>query len=524
MKHDEPAATSAPAPAPAESSAAERASPSPPRAGARALLRGTAWNQLGQLLPVLAALLLVPRLVHGLGVERFGVLSLAWMLIGYFTLFDLGVSGALTRLVAERLGARREAEVPALVWTSLAFTAAMGALGAILLASLAPWLVRGALHVPPPLRGETLGLAWVLAGCLPIVTATSALAGVLAAQQRFGVLNAIRIPMGVMTYAGPLLVLLCSSSLVHVGLALAAVRLLGGLAHFAACLAGTPGLRAGPVLRRRLLGPIVSFGGWMSVTAVVGPVMVYFDRFLIGGMLSLAMVAYYTTPFDLTSRLMILSMPIVNVLFPAFAASYDLDRARAARLFALGVRAVMVLIFPVAFLLALFPRELLTLWLGASFAAHSSAVLRLLAIGVFLNGPALVALSLVQSSGRPDLGARLHLAETPLYLVGLWLLIRADGIEGAAIAWLARVAVDTSALLLLAHRRLRGQRGGAGASALATAGALAALAGGAAIPGLAPRLGFAVVVFALYALAAWRHVALPGVRALREAGRVPSAS
>src|SRR5258706_12920148 len=131
----------------------------PPPTSARGLLRGALWNQLGQALPVLAALLLVPRLVHGLGVERFGILSLAWMLIGYFTLFDLGVSGALTRLVSERLSTHRREEIPALVWTSLALTTAMGAVGAVLIAALAPWLVGSVLHVPPALRAEALGLA-----------------------------------------------------------------------------------------------------------------------------------------------------------------------------------------------------------------------------------------------------------------------------------------------------------------------------------------------------------------------------
>src|SRR5262245_22543500 len=101
---------------------------------ARTLARGAAWSQIGQLLPVLAALLIVPPLVRGLGVERFGILWLAWMLIGYFTLFDLGVCGALTRLVAERVAAGRDEEVPALVWTALSLTLGMGALGGVVLA------------------------------------------------------------------------------------------------------------------------------------------------------------------------------------------------------------------------------------------------------------------------------------------------------------------------------------------------------------------------------------------------------
>ncbi len=491
---------------------------SPPRlTSARTLLRGTGWNQIGQVLPVLAALVLVPSLVRTLGVDRFGILSLAWMLIGYFTLFDLGVSGALTRLVSERLAARREADVPALVWTALALTTLMGIVGAVLIATAAPWLVGTVLHVPGALQHEALQLTWVLACSLPVVTGTAALAGVLAAQQRFGVLNVIRVPMGILTYLAPLLALHFGTSLLPVGLALAFVRILGGLGHLAACLVSTPGLAARNAPRRALLGPILSFGGWMTVTAVVSPLMVYLDRFLIGGMLSMAMVAYYTTPYDLAQRFGVLSMPVVSVMFPAFAACYDTDRERAGRLFEWSVRAVATLLFPVVVACVLFPGELLTLWLGADFAVHSAPVLRFLALGMFLNGMAQVALAFLQSSGRPDLGARLHLLELPVYLLTVWWLIGRFGIEGAAIAWLARVAVDAAALFWMAHRRLTPHGTGSKTALRIGVGSALLIAAGSTLPGLVPRAICAACLLGGFTVLVWRYVVLPGKRVLFEA-------
>ena len=88
------------------------------------------------------------------------------------------------------------------------------------------------------------------------------------------------------------------------------------------------------------------------------------------------------------------------------------------------------------------------------FAAHSHAVMRLLAIGMFVNCLAQVALALLQSSGRPDLGARVHLAEFPFYLLALWLLIGGHGIQGVAVAWLGRAGVDAIAMIVMARRRL----------------------------------------------------------------------
>ncbi len=487
----------------------------------RTLFRGAAWNLLGQSLPVLAAFLFVPLLVRGLGIERFGILSLAWMLVGYFSLFDLGLGGALTRLVSDRLASHQDDEVPALVWTGLALTFPMGLVGGAVIAGLAPWLVGSALHIPPEMQGETLGLLRVLAVALPVVTCTAALSGTLAAQQRFGLLNAIRVPMGIFTYGGPLLVLPFSHSLLPVAVVLAGGRLLGGVAHFVACLVTTPGLRQRVRLERRMVRPLASFGGWMTVTSVISPLMVYLDRFFIGGVLTMAMVAYYTTPYDLTSRMWILCTPISSVLFPAFAACSRTDPARASQLFRWGLRAVSFLLLPVALLLGAFAGEILRFWLGADFALHSAPVLRLLAVGMYVNGLAMIALALVQASGRPDLGAKLHAAELPIYLVAVWLLIHGRGIEGAAIAWVGRVSVDAIALFLMAARRLPQGRALLAQSALAVLGGAALIAAGALIPLLAVRAVFAGVVLVGFAIAGWRFAAVPGRLALAgwKAGR-----
>ena len=69
------------------------------------LVRNTFWNLLGEGAPLLVALVAIPRLVHAMGMQRFGILTLVWMLIGYLSLFDLGLGRALTNLVAQKLGA-----------------------------------------------------------------------------------------------------------------------------------------------------------------------------------------------------------------------------------------------------------------------------------------------------------------------------------------------------------------------------------------------------------------------------------
>jgi len=85
------------------------------RAGGKRLVSGILWNGLGRGLPLLLALVITPFLVSALGVERWGLFTLALALIGIFGVFDLGLGMALTRGVSEKLGSGAVEEARALV-------------------------------------------------------------------------------------------------------------------------------------------------------------------------------------------------------------------------------------------------------------------------------------------------------------------------------------------------------------------------------------------------------------------------
>src|SRR6266849_6884349 len=95
----------------------------------RLLARNTVWNLVGSAAPMAVAVFCIPILIRGLGHERFGVLTLAWALIGYASLFDLGLGRALTQLASRKLGEGEEREIPSLAWTSLLLMLLLGLLG-----------------------------------------------------------------------------------------------------------------------------------------------------------------------------------------------------------------------------------------------------------------------------------------------------------------------------------------------------------------------------------------------------------
>jgi O-antigen/teichoic acid export membrane protein len=474
------------------------------------LARSTLWSFAGQLAPALIALFAVPPLLRGLGIDRFGVLSLAWTVVGYFGLFDLGLGWALTRVLSERLSTGREEELPGLIWTSLALLVGLGLVGAICLALLSPLLVHVLLRVPAPMVSETLSAFRIIACALPAVIGGAGLTGVLAAHQRFGMISAVRIPLAALSYLGPLIVLAFSTSLVPLVSVIVATRYVGSGVTLALCLRVVRGLRRVVQPRLALLAPLLRLGGWITVTNLVGPLMVNLDRFLIGALLTLAAVSYYATPFDLVSRIWLLSGPVVAVLFPALASSHAVDRPRAARLFQHGLRFVFAVLFPSALAIATLAPQGLRLWLGPEFAAQSTRPLQILAVGMFVNGLAHLALAVVQGVGRPSWAGRLHLVELPLYLAGAWWLVRTRGIEGAAIAWTVRATIDSVALLAKACSLLEIERVAVRRAVWVLAGAMIAFPLGCLLGPLSLKAAFLAVVLGVHTVFVWRYVVEPG--------------
>src|SRR3712207_974417 len=91
-----------------------------------AIGRNTLWNLFGTGLPILLALLTVPAIIHGAGAARFGVLTIAWAVLGYFGLFDLGIGRAAIKFLAEAFEHRRVVESRGIFWTSAVLSGMFG--------------------------------------------------------------------------------------------------------------------------------------------------------------------------------------------------------------------------------------------------------------------------------------------------------------------------------------------------------------------------------------------------------------
>jgi O-antigen/teichoic acid export membrane protein len=184
-------------------------------------------------------------------------------------------------------------------------------------------------------------------------------------------------------------------------------------------------------------------GGWLTLSNIISPFMGYVDRFIIGGIVSAAAVAYYTTPQEIITKLWIVPGALTAVLFPAFAANVTERNRKTRPLFFKAVYWLFLTLFPVTLFLALFSQEILTVWVSAEFALQSAMLMQIFAAGILINCLAHVPFTLIQGAGQPRIVAIIHSIELPFFLLVLWGLTINYGVLGAALAWFIRMSVDT---------------------------------------------------------------------------------
>lgn len=400
--------------------------------------RNTLYNLLGSGIPIAVSLITVPIYLKLIGEARYGVLAIAWLLLGYFGLFDLG----LGRATAQRMATLRQGsptERASLFWTALILNVGLGAVGGLLIWPIASYFFGHVFKVEDILRPEVQAAVPWLMLAVPMATLSGVLSGSLQGREKFFELNLISVFGTILFQLLPLIVAKVLGAGLEVILPAAlCARLVTLTLLFERCR------------RHIFLGHAVSFsggeasqllrfGGWVTVTSFVGPMMVILDRFIIGAIAGAKAVSYYTVPFQLSERSTIISNALTSALFPRFTSS---TRTEELRLAYEGMRVLLAIMTPLVIAGILFMEPFLAWWISPAFSHKSASVGQVLLLGFWVNSFAIIPYAQLQARGRPDLVAKCHLIEAVPYFGLLYLGLSSFGLIGAAMAFSLRVLAD----------------------------------------------------------------------------------
>ena len=412
--------------------------------------RNSLYNLAGSIIPLILALITVPLYIHLVGVERYGALAIAWLILGYFGFFDMG----LGRATAQRIAAVKNASVQdqsTIFWTAMAVNLVMGVIGGFLLYFAGYYFFTHYFQVSDALRSELLDSLPILAAAVPVATATGVASGALQGREMFLQVNANTIVGTTFFQLLPIFVAWQFVPTLATLIAAAVVARIIGFFVFAWSVKRHVLKNAKMLFDRKQAKILFSFGGWVTITSIVSPLLVVMDRFVIGATISAVAVAVFTISFEIVQRVSLLPRSISMALFPRMAA---MD-SEASRRLLLRMMRIMTLVITPPVLFGIFAMHpFLNIWVGKDLADQSARIGIVLFVGYWINAYAIIPYARLQAIGRPDLVTKALVVQLPFYLVSMYLALENFGLVGGAVIFSIRTIIDYFILIFLSQGSL----------------------------------------------------------------------
>lgn len=408
-----------------------------------------AWNLAGLALPLGIAAITVPKLIEVLGNERFGLLALAWGLIGYAGAMDLGIGRALTQMVARMKGEANLADIPHALATAGRITLISGLVGALVIALAALGGGSTLVAVHDTSATEIKVSMLLLAIALPAQAMSATYRGLNEAFLNFRGISVLRAALGAVNFAGPYVVSFFTLQLPWLVATLVLSRLLA-LALFRylarSCLERDAATRIAPRYSPAIARALFSFGGWVTVSSVVSPILVQADRFVIAAMISAAAVSVYVIPYEVVVQSLILVGAVSSVMFPGLSRLLHEKPGEWQAYFRRWLLRVAGLMAVVCISMALLLPLVLPLWIEGNLDPQSIRIGQILCLGVFANAVGTMFYALLHAQKRSDITAKIHMSELPLFFIILFYFSERYGLVGVASAWVIRMISDAIVL------------------------------------------------------------------------------
>lgn len=421
----------------------------------KGIVSNTFFSIASKVFPIIISLICIPIIIKGLGEEKYGAFTIALVFIGYFNLFDLGLGRAITKLISERIGKDRDKEIGDIFKTGVALTFLLGIIGGLIFYLVAEPITINFLKPPEDFLDEVIrGLTFLAIG-IPFAIMINSYRGVLEALHEFKSITLVQIVLGAITYLGIIILMEFTKDLAYIIAYMSAVKFIHFVCYRFITNSKMSYSRTDTSFEKKYIKSLFSFGGWITVSTIISPIMTALDRLIVASKEGMENVAYYSTSSEITQRVGMLPSALVGVLFPVFSRNQDFNDEQNSKIYKTSFNLLLLASGIFAIIFICFGEDFLTIWIDENFATESFLVLQIITVGALFNFLARIPFSFIQGLGRPDITAKFHIIELPVFLVLLFVLTNKHGIVGAAYASSARMLLDFILLHIYSTRKFK---------------------------------------------------------------------
>lgn len=407
-------------------------------------------NLAGSALPLLVIILSVPLYLKVVGAEKYGTLSLVWIVFGYFGVLDFGISRAVTNAISKARADGREKR--RIVWSACAIAFVTGVLIALVAGGgLFAWFTAFPMSPIIEIRGAVVQM---MLG-VPVLMVTSTLNGALDGEERFKMSNAIQVVGAVAYQLVPLgCAIFISDDIVSLITAVIVCR------YFVFILIAAATARAFRLfdevrVTKGNVASLLRFGWSVALINLIDPIFSRVDQLVIAKFSGSAAVAAYNIAVNAVVRLSILPIAVSRSIFPHLS-SMLMSEAKPQLIAAVRKVSPVWFIICVA---SMFASDIaFRIWLQNEISASVAATARVFLVGLWANCLSILPYTALQAFGQSSKIIRAHIAEMPFYVVALVVLTYHYGPLGAAAAYGARNLADNLILWRMCGLKLGEQK------------------------------------------------------------------
>jgi O-antigen/teichoic acid export membrane protein len=376
---------------------------------------------------------LTPFVVGHLGSLAYGIWILAVSTVSYLNLLDLGLRSAIVRFVSKARAEGKVGEAQSAINAALVFR--VGVAGGIGLLSVGLAFAFPHMFKVPPAMAYAAKVTVLLCSLGVAVTLLCGVFGaVLSAIHRFDVLSSISIGQTVARASGVLLILHSGRGLVALAYWEFCIVCVAGMVTWGAARACFP---EGKVRLHRpemeTLRKISSYSFVTFLIVIAVQVVFYTDNLVVGAVLSVSVVTYYTIGGSLAMYSGQVSAALGQTFIPLASTLDAAGRPNdLQRLLLRGTQVLLALSLPIDVALVLRGKTFIGLWVGPQYSEVSGTVLQILMISQFFSVANATASQIAFGVEKHKAVAKQATAEAALNLGLSVVLAKTIGVYGVA--------------------------------------------------------------------------------------------
>jgi O-antigen/teichoic acid export membrane protein len=399
--------------------------------------------------------IILPFNVAHLGTAAYGLWVLAASVTAYFSVLDMGYSGALVKFVAQ-YRTRRDIRALNEILSTLFFVFVAAAFVMYLAAGAISVYVDTVFHLSPEQTHTARIVLLVVTMNVAASTAFSVFGGVINGFQRYDLNNIVGTASSIATAVVNVVVLLAGFGLVELVVAMTAVRVLTLWVYRANAYRVFPGLHVrASLFRRERLREVTGFSIHMAVIDWANKLNYSVDALVIGAFMNTTAVAVWAIAQRLAELAQRIANQLNDILFPAVVENDTAARLdRLQRIFVEGTKLSLATVVPLSGVMLLLARPLVTAWVGPDFS-DSVLILQLLSVIVIVRVGNATGMTLLKGAGSHRVVSIANIS-TALCNVALSVaMVRPLGLTGVALGTCIPVGLVSMLLLFpLACRRV----------------------------------------------------------------------